>query len=145
VKGEAKMPECDELTSKCSHDECIFLEGNQIEFEVKKGDCEIRADIPVQEMRCVRVWGEVRNCKGEPVEDALVKLAKVTCKEGKEKLEGVAHTVTDCKGFYQFDICQKEEECEKEEKQIYRIIVGKAAIGKERKIFRTECEPCKDE
>lgn len=117
--------------------ECEFIKGNVTEFEVTECDCEIKADIVVKVVRCVRVWGQVITCEGKPVEEALVKLVKVICKDGKTRLKGIAHTVTDCKGFYQFDICEKEE------KALYKIIVSKPAKGKEREICGLgECKPC---
>lgn len=139
------MPEYEKCQCELK-DDCIFLKGNQTEFELRKDDCEIRADVSVKEMRCVRVWGEVINCKGVPVENALVKLVKVTCKAGKTKLEGVAHTVTDCKGVYQFEICPKEyDDCEeRREKITYRVIVSMAAAGKERIICHNDCKSCCD-
>lgn len=117
--------------------ECESIKGNSIEFEIKECDCEIRADVVVKLLHCIRVWGQVITCEGKPVEDALVKLIKVVCKAGKTRLKGVAHTVTDCNGFYQFDICEKEEKAQ------YKIIVSKAAKGKERELCDIgECAVC---
>ncbi|OQB23273.1 MAG: hypothetical protein BWY11_01997 [Firmicutes bacterium ADurb.Bin182] len=117
-------------------DECEVLQGNVVELELKKEDCEVRADIKVKRKNCIRIWGRVVDCFGDPVEDALVKLIKKIKMKESWKFEGVAHTLTDCEGFYQFDICG--EEC----KANYRIIVSKAAMGKERTVFDDECEPC---
>ena len=106
-------------------DDCEVLQGNVIDIDLKKDDCEVRADIRVKRKNCVRIWGRVMDCYGEPVEEALVKLLKK------------AHTITDCEGFYQFDVC--DEECKAE----YRVIVSKAATGKDRVIYdEGECEPC---
>lgn len=117
--------------------DCEHIEGNVIEVDVKKDDCEIRADIKVDRRRTVRLWGQVKDCDKKPVKCALVKLVKVTYKHGKVEIEGVAHTVTDCMGFYQFDICTPK----KEEK--FKVIISKPAIGKEREIKREKCDPCK--
>ena len=88
-------------------------------------------------LHCIRVWGQVSTCEGQPVEDALVKLVKITGKLGKPRVKGVAHTVTDCNGFYQFDICEKEEKAQ------YKILVSKAAKGKERELCELgECPVC---
>ncbi|MDD5018754.1 MAG: hypothetical protein PHO15_11740 [Eubacteriales bacterium] len=122
---------------ECEKDECEFVRGNTVVIEAKKDDCEIHADVLVKKERCVRVWGQVKDCDGMPVEGALVKLVREVCESGKTMLIGVAHTVTDCLGFYQFDICTRKK------KGIYRIIVGKAATGRERFIPEAgECTVC---
>lgn len=121
----------------CEKDECEFVKGNLVEVEVKEEDCEIRADITVKKKETVRIWGQVKYCEGWPVDEALVKLVKVVCKGGKTKLAGVAHTVTDCKGFYQFDVCEEEEK-----KATYYVLAGKAATGKEKVAYEKECNPC---
>ena len=108
---------------------CEYLQGNVAEFEIKEDDCEIRADIKVDRKNCVRVWGRVLDSHYDPVESALVKLIKRIKTAGKVKFEGIAHTVTDCHGFYQFDICGGEN-CEAE----HMIIAGKAAKSKERQV-----------
>lgn len=55
----------------------------------------------------------------------------------KNAFIGVAHGITDCEGFYQFDICGCDETGS------FKIVVSKAASGKERVICdKGECEPC---
>lgn len=120
--------------TECKKDECEYVKGNLSEFEVKENDCEIRVDLIVKEVHNVRVWGQVTTCEGRPVEDALVKLVKVVYQEKKIVLVGVAHTITDCQGFYQFDICEKKEDAE------YIVIVGKAAVTKDRIICENVCK-----
>ncbi|MHB1314340.1 MAG: hypothetical protein ACYCX2_02500 [Christensenellales bacterium] len=115
-------------------DECEYIKGNVAEVEVKECDCEIRADVVVKKIRCIRLWGQVTTCEGRPVEEALVKLVKEVCHGKDTKLIGIAHTVTDCKGFYQFDLCAEKAE--------YKVIVGKAAEGKEREVCDNECDVC---
>lgn len=129
-----------EVEEKCSveyeNDECEFLQGNTVVFEAGRNDCEIRADVTVKKQKCTRIWGQVTDCGDSPIEGALVKLVKEVCQPGKKILIGVAHTVTDCLGFYQFDICKRYK------KGVYRVIVGKAAMGKEKVAERAECAPC---
>lgn len=133
-KFEPKEKEKEKEPDKEFHcKECDFFEGNSVAFDIKKNDCEIRADIIVKKNSCVRIWGRVKSCYDEPVEGALVKLVKVVCWKGRYQYVGLAHTVTDCKGFYQFDICDKEDKAE------YRVIVSKAATGKERVIGGYGC------
>lgn len=116
---------------------CELIVGNSLEVEVHGDDCEIRADIEVARKNTVRLWGQVKDCEGKPVEGALVKLLKQTVVCDKPNYAGIAHAVTDCLGFYQFEICP----CHSSTK--YRILVGKAAIGSE-KIINSNgtCNPC---
>ncbi|MGL4990549.1 MAG: hypothetical protein ACRC57_05170 [Sarcina sp.] len=101
--------------------------GNSIDIHVGKNDqsAEIRADVKVDEFESKRIWGQVINCSNQPIANSLVKLIKVICKGNKKYYEGVAHTITDCEGFYQFDVCDNNEnEC-------YKIIITKATTGQE--------------
>lgn len=118
-------------------DDCEYLQGNSVAVQFRKNDCEIRADVCVKKVNAIRLWGRVKTCENEPVEAALVKLLKMVCDKHGYRLEGVAHTITDCKGFYQFDICERDDHAD------YRVIVGKAATGNERIIHDCEaCNPC---
>ncbi|MDD4590770.1 MAG: hypothetical protein PHG06_10140 [Parabacteroides sp.] len=93
------------------------IEGNIIDLDLKKCDREVRADIMVGSKDCIRVWGQVIDCECKPVSDALVNLLRSYTHHGKTEYEGVAYTVTDCCGFYQFDICT----CDEHDK--YKVIV----------------------
>lgn len=109
---------------KCNSNNGVL--GNSIDIKVDPSnrDVEIRADVRVEEFMTKRLWGQIINCSGCPVPNTLIKLVKIiTCGCRKEYL-GIAHTVTDCEGFYQFDICSDEEAC-------YKIIVNKAVTGDE--------------
>jgi len=129
------MPE--EFECECKTDLCDLIHGNVLDLDLKKNDCEIRADITVGRKHCVRVWGQVKDCEVVPVKEALVKLVKIHFECGKLEYEGVAHTVTDCMGFYQFEICVPYEECK------YKILAGKPATGNERVIEKEVCNVCK--
>lgn len=114
-----------------------FIGGNSIDVQVKDCDCEIKADITVSEVKSVRIWGQVKTCKGQPVAHALVKLLKIVKKSCDCEYHGVAHTITDCKGFYQFDLCSDEMGCS------YKILVSKAVTGCERTIHQEKkCNSC---
>lgn len=121
---------------KCGN--CKGAIGNSINICVDKNDrCEeIRADVKVGELSGKRIWGQVVNCSGKPVANALVKLLKLTMNGGKPCYTGIAHTLTDCEGFYQFDIC--ESDC----KEYYKVIVNKAATGPERVVNGAQCDKC---
>lgn len=122
---------------ECKHEECEFVVGNTIKVDVGDEDCEIRADIAVERRKTVRIWGQVVDLYGEPIREALVKLIKFKCSDGKAKLISIAHTVTDCKGFYQFEVCGKKK------KNSYLIVAGKASVGNERVIYEmVDCVAC---
>jgi hypothetical protein len=119
---------------------CELVKGNAINVELNKCDCEIRADIKVERKHCVRIWGQVTDCFGKPVQEALVKLLKPYYAQGHIEYSGIAHTLTDCLGFYQFDVCYCDED-----KTRYRILVGKPAVGSERTINEEGiCDPCEE-
>lgn len=125
-------------------DNCEFIEGNvtkSIPIDKHTKACEIRADIEVDKKRTIRLWGQVRDCKWKPVSCALVKLVREVKKGCKTEYEGVAHGVTDCLGFYQFDICIPDDDSAYN----YRVFVSKQATGKEIIINKTLCNPCDDD
>lgn len=117
---------------------CETVKGNAVEVQLQKDDCEVRADIVVGKTNSVRIWGQVKGCDGSPVSNALIKLIKVVYRCGRYDFEGIAHTISDCTGFYQFDVSP----CEVSAK--YRILVHKAATGAERVIpvSSQQCNPC---
>lgn len=100
--------------------------GNSIDIDIDPGHChsEIRTDVMVSEFTSVRLWGQIINCKGLPVPNALVKLVKILGSDCGKDYEGIAHTTSDCEGFYQFDIYSDEHAW-------YKILVGKSNTGKE--------------
>lgn len=101
-------------------------------------DAEIRADVVVKQVKAKRVWGQVVDCNGTPMPNMLVKLVKVLYTGDTVSYQGVAHTIADCQGFYQFDICSDDKSC-------YKILVNKSVTGGETVInTRGEnCNPCK--
>ena len=48
------------------------------------------------------IYGIVRDCYGEPVQDAVVKLIEIVCEDGKEELKPISHTFTDKNGDFVF-------------------------------------------
>ncbi len=116
----------DEIEFQADIGVCEDIVGNETDIDLEHGDCEVRADITVKSQRSVRVWGQVNDCEGRPVKGALVTLLRYFSCHGKIEYEGVAHTTTDCQGFYQFDVDMTEL------KDKYKIIVGKASRGSER-------------
>ena len=124
---------------ECKTDVCEGIIANSLDLDIKKCDSEIRADIIVAKSKecCVRVWGQIKDCDGKPVKDALVKLLRAYYYHGKVEFEGIAHSTTDCLGFYQFDVCPSDEHVK------FRILVSKANASKERVIHENGlCNPC---
>lgn len=113
-----------------------MINGNSIDVVVNKCDSEIKADIIVSEINSIRLWGQVKNCHGTPVPNVLLKLVRVTKTCSGYKYDGIAHTISDCNGFYQFDVCYTPSGV------CYKVIASKASIGPERIITSTNCEPC---
>lgn len=100
--------------------------GNSIDIDIDPCHCqsEIRTDVMVSEFTSVRLWGQIINANGIPVPNALVKLVKISGVDCVKNYEGIAHTTSDCEGFYQFDIYSDEHAW-------YKILVGKSNTGKE--------------
>ncbi|MGL5084710.1 MAG: hypothetical protein ACRC68_03185 [Clostridium sp.] len=102
--------------------------GNSVDIDMKNkqlcASSEIRSDIMVEEFNAKRIWGQIINCNNKPVANGLVKLVKISCENGQKYYQGIAHTITNCEGFYQFDICGDNTSC-------YKIIVNKSTTGAE--------------
>lgn len=107
--------------------------GNSIDIKIPTRDItEIRADVvmqcSIQEKFCdvVRIWGQVLDCNKKPIAHALLKLVKVVCTNEGKKYEGIAHGVSDCNGFYQFDVYY----CEGNE--YYKILVSRMYVDQDK-------------
>lgn len=127
----------------CNHNSNYnIVSGNSLDVNVNNCESEIRADVVVAEYNSVRLWGRVLNCDGKPVANALIKLLKVNCCNDNASYKGIAHTISDCNGFYQFELCSSEEDND----ACYKILVSKAAYGPERiiPISGGNCDPCND-
>ena len=125
---------------ECNCDGSV-VSGNSLDLDINYCESEIRADVVVSEYSSVRLWGRIVNCDGKPVPNALVKLLRVECDCKKVYYTGIAHTVSDCDGFYQFEICNYNEH---ENNVSYKVLVSKAAYGAERvvNISGGNCDPC---
>ncbi|MEG1142312.1 MAG: hypothetical protein RSE41_07715 [Clostridia bacterium] len=118
-----------------------IVSGNSLDLDVNYCESEIRADIVVSEYSSVRLWGRIVNCDGSPIANALIKLLKVECCGDHVTYKGISHTISDCDGFYQFELCtaDKDDDC-------YKLLVSKAAYGPERiiPVSGGNCNPCDD-
>ena len=56
------------------------------------------------------IYGVVKNCFKEPVDNAVVKLVEVVCEHGKEERRPIGHTFTDKEGEFVFGpLCPGKE------------------------------------
>ena len=127
------------LNTNPNNNNCEYIQGNSTDLHINPKDCEVRVDLRVNRKKGVRVWGQVKDCENIAVSGVLVKLLKVINYCGKQDFVGVSHTITDCNGFYQFEL----NKCDDSD---YKIIVSKDASGNERTVSTDEndCEPCVD-
>lgn len=76
--------------------------------------------------KVVRLYGQVKNDCGCPLPRVLLKLVQVIGSDECVSCQGIAHTTSDCEGFYQFDLYYYEgNEC-------YKVIVNEICGGLER-------------
>ena len=128
--------------------ENYIVSGNSIDINRVDTDiAEIRADVQLDSSLCnketnvVRLWGQVKDCHENPIPNALLKLIKVVCTHYGEEYQGIAHTTSDCNGFYQFDLCYRDGD------EVYKVLVNKAYLGIEQ-IIENEggnCNACMDD
>ena len=123
MKQESKYP--------CWEDPGFSGLPGQTEVCIGHNDCKVRADVTVERMRGVVIWGMVTDCTGVPVSNALVKLLRY--EGGYSELRELCRTHTDCQGCYQFDI---EQGCEGR----YRVLVSPRACSAD--FCRPEMPPC---
>ena len=99
-----------------------YIIGNSVNIDIDRCDTEVKAKIVVKERDSVRIWGQVVDCDNCPVAYALVKLLKEGC---NCNFESISHTMTDCNGFYQFDVCPEDQGRE------FVVLAGKDAESRE--------------
>lgn len=85
-----------------------FTIGNTVEIEVGKHDGEIRADIEARKKQSLHIFGQVKSLEGMPLPGALVRLQRIDCIDHTE-LVTLADTLTDRRGYYQFDTLGGDE------------------------------------
>lgn len=119
---------------------CTLFNGNSVDINMDNSECEIRADVVLSEYKAVRLWGRVVNCEGNPIENALIKLVEIECDCNHEYYKGIAHTTSDCDGFYQFELCNYDKNSK------YKLLVNKVAYGDNAMIpiELNECISCKE-
>ena len=83
---EFKKPECPKI---------------DVDGVINKGK-QFDLDITLPEDHRNVIYGIVKDCFKDPVQDAVVKLVKVVCDRGKEERRPVGHTFTDKEGEFVF-------------------------------------------
>ncbi|GEM_PF-2251311 len=108
----------DSYFKSCQNDSCCSADASGKDFLISPDHCEVQVDIVTDRIRSVVIWGHVKDCRGHPINHALVKLLKyeIGC---RRELREVCDTCTDCQGYYQFDL-----PCNSWGK--YRIVVSKS-------------------
>lgn len=118
--------------------------GNSIDIKLK--ECskvgEVKADIVINSdmnnaCNVVRLWGQIKDCNGYPIPNSLLKLVKVEMCRGKCEYTGVAHTISDCEGFYQFDLCYYDGN------ENYKILASRTSSGGEDVVLLSGDGNCK--
>ena len=97
--GGSPIDECDEYLRQ-------YVVGNSVDFDIDECDSEIKADITVGTRETVRVWGQIRDCDGNSVPYAYLKLVRVS----NNGMEGIAHTVMDIINLIFVDVQMVEME-----------------------------------
>lgn len=93
-----------EIDYKKAH--CPILDVNGIISGGKQFD----VDITLPEDNRDVIYGVVKNCFKDPVDNAVVKLVEVVCEHGKEERIPVGHTFTDKDGEFVFGpLCPGKE------------------------------------
>ena len=81
-------------------DPCSAILPGGVDLCVDRNVCKVRADVTVDRVRTLTIWGCVTDCDGVPAGGALVTLLKYRdC-----GLCEVAGTRTDCAGRYRFEL-----------------------------------------
>ena len=77
---------------------CPVLDVDGVIAEGKQYDLDIT--LPKDNRNVI--YGIIKDCYGDPVQDAVVKLIEIVCEYGKEERRPVSHTFTDKEGEFVF-------------------------------------------
>ena len=93
------------------------------------------------------IYGIVKDCYGDPVDNAVVKLVEVVCDCGKEERRPVSHTFTDKNGEFVFGpLCANryyEINIWFDEVKHCKVCVESKHEGKCLKGVKLDCPPCR--
>lgn len=85
------------------NDPCLIPLPGEVDVCVGPNDCKVRADVALQCVHSVLIWGTVTDCRGCPVPGATVKLLRYTG-DRTCNLTEICRTRADAGGNYQFDL-----------------------------------------
>lgn len=88
---------------RCKEDPCATILPGEVDVCVGPSDCKVRADVTLNRVRSVSIWGIVTDSRGWPVPGAMVKLLRHSG-EGERCFTEVCRTRTDPRGEYRFDL-----------------------------------------
>lgn len=117
--GFVKNRNVTKLYSTTNESVCNYMQGQTKDLEIKEEDVDIRLDFEVEKKTTSKLWGQVKDTDGRCVEGAFVMLLKPKYIRGNIEYVPIATAVSDCMGFYQFEIDQIEKGCK------YKVSVGK--------------------
>ena len=94
------------MDMECDKKMCPII---NVDGFIEKGK-QFDLDITLPEDNRDVIYGVVKNCFKEPVDNAVVKLVEVVCEHGKEERRPIGHTFTDKEGEFVFGpLCPGKE------------------------------------
>ena len=86
------------MEKECKKPYCPILDVDG----VISGGKQFDLDITLPEDNRDVIYGVVKNCFKEPVDNAVIKLVEIICENGKEERRPIGHTFTDKEGEFVF-------------------------------------------
>lgn len=125
--------ECNCDSHLCNKDNEMLTE-NSIDLLINDScKSEIRADIILNKLEVITIYGQVKDCEGCPISNVLIKLMKCC----GNKLKEVDCTTSDCQGFYLFKVYLPQP------KGNYRLIFTQTDFILEDIVYNPICKNCK--
>lgn len=94
------------MEKECKKPYCPILDVDG----VISGGKQFDLDITLPEDNRDVIYGVVKNCFKEPVDNAVIKLVEIVCENGKEERRPIGHTFTDKEGEFVFGpLCPGKE------------------------------------
>ena len=113
----------------------VIESGNQYDLDIK---------LPADNRNVI--YGIVKDCYGDPVQDAVVKLIEIVYNHGKEERKPISHTFTDKEGEFVFGpLCDKKTysiQIWANSVKHCKICTEAKCEGKCLKGIKLDCSPC---
>ncbi|MGL4911884.1 MAG: hypothetical protein ACRC3Y_05555 [Romboutsia sp.] len=109
------------IFSSVHENKCVCFKGNPVDVPLNNHKNEIKVDLLLEEKQIYKVWGQVIDNNQEPINDAVITLLKPQYINGRFEYYPVATTMSDCEGFYQFEVRQLTNGLR------YKVITGKTS------------------